>query len=69
MQCNSCEVVYINGRRCHEPGCPDAWKDYPRECKECGTSFTSKDRHQDCCSHTCHVAYHGLPCGCEECVA
>ena len=34
--CQSCEVLNINGVNCHEIGCPDAWKDYTRECKECG---------------------------------
>lgn len=66
-RCHSCEVLYINGVRCHETGCPDAWRDAKRECKWCGTPFTPEERHQDCCGHTCSMAYHNIPCDCSEC--
>ena len=26
--CQQCETVHINGVKCHEQGCPDAWMDY-----------------------------------------
>lgn len=34
--CDGCNPSNINGVLCHETGCPHAWKDYPRECMECG---------------------------------
>lgn len=57
--CSSCQMVAINGVPCHETGCPDAWKDYTRECKECGVEFKPEHRHQDCCSESCAEAYYG----------
>jgi hypothetical protein len=57
MRCNSCEAVMINGIYCHENGCPDAWKDYKRECKWCGSMFTPEDKYQTCCSDDCAEAY------------
>ena len=48
--CESCETLMINGVLCHEIGCPDAWKDYIRECEECGTNFKPKERWQELCS-------------------
>lgn len=65
--CNSCEVSHINGVLCHENGCPEAWKDEVRECKWCGQEFKPEERTQDCCCHTCTVAYHNIPCDCDEC--
>ena len=69
MACKSCEVLYVNGVLTHERGCPDAWKDYTRECKWCGTKFKPEEKHQGCCSHSCDVAYNNLDCGCAECKA
>jgi len=57
--CESCEVRYINGHRCHEIGCPDAWRDYTRECKWCGTEFKPEEREQMFCSEDCRRSYHG----------
>ena len=42
--CPQCETVYINGVLCHEQGCPEAWKDYTRTCRECGCDFKPMDR-------------------------
>lgn len=67
MECYSCNVVYINGVKCHEQGCPDAWRDEKRECKWCGNDFQPEEHHQDCCCHICSVAYHNIDCDCEEC--
>jgi hypothetical protein len=47
--CASCEALRINGVLCHEAGCPDAWKDYTRECFECGCDFQPSSRHQRTC--------------------
>ena len=48
--CQSCEVLNINGLNCHEIGCPDAWRDYQRECKWCGTLFRPEhSEHKFCC--------------------
>jgi hypothetical protein len=43
MICNSCEVLYINGVKTHEPGCPDSWHDYSRICLWCGLEFLPDD--------------------------
>lgn len=48
-QCDHCEVLNINGVRCHEHGCPDAWKEYKRECGECGCSFVPEMQRQKLC--------------------
>lgn len=58
--CNSCEMLNINGVPCHEIGCPDAWKDYNRECKWCGREFKPEDRNQYFCDDSCYRAYHGI---------
>ena len=59
--CNSCESLGINGVLCHEIGCPDAWRDYVRECKWCGRQFSPDDRDQTCCDESCAAVYHGFP--------
>ena len=56
-RCNSCEVMYINGIRCHEHGCPEAYKDELRECKWCGCEFEPEDRYQNFCSEECAADY------------
>lgn len=58
MRCNSCEILYINGVRTHEEGCPEEWKDYQRECLWCGGKFTPKDKMQLCCDSDCAEAYY-----------
>ncbi len=67
MKCDACEQVRINGILCHERGCPDAWLDELRECRECGTKFYPQAPNERECSHSCLVAYTGHPCGCDEC--
>lgn len=64
--CNSCEVVSINGVNCHEAGCPESWKDYEEECKECGQEFTPTFEGEECCSESCHAMYNGWPVLSEE---
>lgn len=56
MSC--CEILYINGVKTHEIGCPEAWRDYSRECKWCGAEFKPEEKHQDCCCDDCAEAYH-----------
>lgn len=58
MRCDQCEIAVINGIRCHELGCPEAWKDEIRWCKFCGVEFVPETRHQDCCDETCDESYH-----------
>lgn len=60
MKCNSCEVLYINGIKCHEQGCPDAWRDEVRECKWCGQKFVPENRFQEFCSLSCFSCFSGL---------
>ena len=52
-RCQSCEVLMINGVRCHEIGCPDSWKDYQNECRECGSLFTPEYKDQQYCDDSC----------------
>ena len=47
--CNGCSPAIINGVFCHESGCPDAWRDHPRECFECGCDFLPVERFQRVC--------------------
>jgi hypothetical protein len=54
--CKSCEVLYINGVKCHETGCPDAWHDDLRECKWCGGQFRPDDQYQRYCDNDCYRA-------------
>ena len=56
--CHSCEALTINGIYCHEFGCPDAWRDYKRECKWCGQEFVPETEYQDCCDQSCAEAYY-----------
>lgn len=51
--CARCEIVVINGVRCHEAGCPDSWKDTRRECRWCGAEFTPESVHQQFCTEEC----------------
>ncbi len=55
--CDSCEVLVINGIRCHELGCPEAWRDKTRDCAWCGREFKPVERHQLCCSDECAELY------------
>jgi hypothetical protein len=69
--CDSCNEKYVKignvGMNIHEAGCPDEWKDYVLECKNCCTKFTPEEKGQTCCTHTCYVNYWGNFCNCEEC--
>ena len=56
--CNSCEVLYINGVKCHETGCPDSYKDETRSCKWCGCEFKPYDELQNLCSEDCAESYY-----------
>ena len=51
--CKSCEVLYINGLKCHETGCPELYKDELRDCLFCGTKFTPEFKKQVYCSVKC----------------
>lgn len=42
--CDSCSPSRINGVLCHEAGCPDRWKDYAKECSECGRNYYAEHR-------------------------
>ena len=60
MRCDQCQIVYINGMRCHEIGCPEAWKDYIIDCPECGTSFVPEEKEQTFCCEDCWRSHSGL---------
>lgn len=57
--CNACEVLYINGVKCHEHGCPEAWRDETRECTWCGEDFTPVTKGQRYCSPDCAESHYG----------
>jgi hypothetical protein len=40
----------IQGVFCHETGCPEAWKDKPVTCSECGFDFVPEERYQTVCT-------------------
>jgi len=61
MRCNSCEILYVNGIRCHETGCPDAWEDEIRTCKWCGNTFKPTQPTQEFCDNSCWCCYVGEP--------
>jgi len=65
--CNGCNPSRINGVLCHEAGCPDAWRDHTRECKECGTTFYPADPAEFFCSPHCYRIYNGGECDCDFC--
>lgn len=67
MNCPSCQLVSINGVLCHETDCPHAWRGNQRECSWCDAKFLPEQFMQECCSHTCHVAWSGCNCACDEC--
>jgi hypothetical protein len=58
IKCDSCEVLVINNVICHERNCPDAWKDYFRECKWCGNEFKPKEKDQYFCEASCSETYY-----------
>jgi hypothetical protein len=60
MRCDQCRVLRINGVRCHETGCPAAYRDETRECRECGRKFRPESRAQRECSGECAAHYAGL---------
>ncbi len=55
--CQSCEVLYINGVKCHEIGCLAAWMDYTRDCRWCGCEFQPESRWQEFCDEDCSASY------------
>lgn len=72
IYCDQCQPMTVSygvarGVLVHEGGCPNAWRDELRDCKECGSEFKPQERYQDCCSPCCRAAYNGTLCWCEEC--
>ena len=55
--CNQCEVLFINGIKTHEIGCPEAWKDYTKTCDWCGLTFKPEYKSQRFCDESCAEAY------------
>lgn len=55
--CTACQVLMINGHRCHETGCPEAWKDYKVKCRNCDKLFKPKTKGQDTCSKRCYKEF------------
>lgn len=47
--CDGCELAVINGRLCHEIGCPESWRDAEFECRECGCDFIRSERDEIVC--------------------
>ena len=61
--CKSCEPIVINNTLCHEIGCPDAWRDYLKECNWCGSQFKPDYKQQDCCNEDCYRQFHDINLG------
>lgn len=47
--CDGCAPAMIQGRLCHEAGCPNAWRDREVECRLCGDRFYAEGSRQDTC--------------------
>jgi hypothetical protein len=60
VSCDHCNVMVINNVICHEHGCPVAYTDVIRECRECGGDFTPENNNQMFCSNQCYSAYNNL---------
>lgn len=45
-RCNSCEVMMINGVRCHEHGCPNKEADAKRQERNRRARLSRKARHE-----------------------
>lgn len=58
-RCHSCEVMMIQGVRCHEAGCPDAWKEEERDCQWCGSEFSPEYKYDWYCSDDCEQSDKG----------
>jgi hypothetical protein len=52
--CDSCEILYINGNKCHEAGCPEQFKDEVRSCAWCGQPFEPAEASQKYCGIDCY---------------
>lgn len=59
MLCIACDCLFINGLKCHEIGCPEAWKEREIECKWCGSKFLPEEKGQKFCSEDCAESYNG----------
>ena len=44
-KCNQCEVMVINGVKCHERGCPN--ETVKKDCFQCGFKFEAARREFD----------------------
>jgi hypothetical protein len=55
--CDSCEVLMINGVKCHEAGCPDQWKEEIRQCLWCGSNFKPVFQDTQFCDELCAESY------------
>lgn len=64
--CNSCAILYVNGIRCHETGCPEAFRDTLVECRWCGSAFVPEEKGQLYCSDSCYGADNGMAEDIEE---
>ena len=49
VRCKSCASSTVNGVLIHEQGCPDAWRDTPIMCMECGCKFLPEERGEIVC--------------------
>ena len=58
--CEQCEVMTIQGMRCHETGCPDAWQDETRICSWCGADFQPDNRWEAFDDESCYNSYHDI---------
>ena len=57
LRCNSCKVHSVKGVKCHEQGCPDAWRDSIRTCPWCGNEFSPSHKDHCFCNVVCAGSY------------
>ena len=52
VDCDGCTRRLVGGKLGHEYGCPDSWRDYKKECWQCGCEFYSTlYKRQSRCRH------------------
>lgn len=48
-KCDGCEIMIIQGVKCHEFGCPNAWQDKMIWCLNCHEDFIRDKKGQVVC--------------------
>ena len=55
--CDNYQIAFVNGIKCHEPNCLDAWQDYLKDCAWGGSEFQAEHPEQTFCDVECQESY------------